>query len=133
MSRASVDAFLAEAAFAVVGASNNRDKYGNKVLRCYAQNGRDVVAVHPHETSVEGKPCYARLTDVPGSPRAVSVVAPPAAAATIVEQADAAGVKHLWFQPGAEHDDAIADAERRGIAVIHGGPCLLVALGFRDV
>ena len=127
-----IERFLAVGSFAVVGASIDRAKYGNKVLRCYAQHRLPVVGVNPKLDLVEGVPCHARLTAIPGGPRAVSVVAPPAAAASIVADAQAAGVRHLWFQPGAEDDRAIATARDAGIEVIAGGPCLLVALGFRD-
>lgn len=127
-----IERFLATKSFAVVGASQDRAKYGNKVLRCYQQHGLPVVGVHPKLTEVEGVPCHPSLQAIPGPARAVSVVAPPAAAAQIVADAIAVGVKHLWFQPGAEAADAIAAARRAGIAVIADGPCLLVALGFRD-
>jgi len=125
--------FLAQGSFAVVGASTDRTKYGNKVLRCYLQHGLPVVAVNPGHASVEGVKSFASLREVPADVRAASVVAPPALAARIVEDAQARGIAHLWFQPGAEDDAATAAAERAGIAVIAGGPCLLVALGFRDV
>lgn len=124
--------FLAVGAFAVVGASADRAKYGNKVLRCYAQHALPVVGVHPKLTAVEGVPCYASLAAIPGPPRAASIVAPPAAAAAIVADAKAAGVRELWFQPGAEDEAAIAAARAAGLHVIANGPCLLVALGFRD-
>ena len=125
--------FLAVGSFAVVGASTDRAKYGNKVLRCYAQHGLPVVGVNPKLTTVENVPCHPSLAAVPGPARAASVGAPPAAAASIVADAQAAGVRHLWFQPGAEDDAAIATARAAGIEVIAGGPCVLVALGFRDV
>lgn len=124
--------FLAVGSFAVVGASADRAKYGNKVLRCYAQHGLPVVGVHPKLTTVENVACYPSLAAVPGGPRAASVVAPPAAAAAIVADAKAAGVTELWFQPGAEDPAAIAAARAAGLHVIADGPCLLVALGFRD-
>ncbi|MCA8964567.1 MAG: CoA-binding protein [Planctomycetes bacterium] len=127
-----IASFLAVGSFAVVGASSDRDKYGNKVLRCYLQHDLPVVGVNPKSTTVEGVPCHARLTDVPGPPRAVSVVAPPAAAAKILADAEASGVQHVWFQPGAEDPAAVDAARARGLQVIAGGPCLLVALGFRD-
>jgi len=60
------------------------------------------------------------------------VVAPPVAAAAIVADARARGIQHLWFQPGAEDEAVIAAALRGDMNVIAGGPCLLVALGFRD-
>ena len=128
-----IAAFLAVGSFAVVGASADRAKYGNKVLRCYRQHGLPVVGVHPKASEVEGVPVYAALAAIPGAPRAVSVVAPPAAAAAIVADAHAAGVRHLWFQPGAEDAAAVAHARQLGLNVVADGPCLLVALGFRDV
>ncbi|MBL8749580.1 MAG: CoA-binding protein [Planctomycetes bacterium] len=128
-----IERFLATKSFAVVGASQDRAKYGNKVLRCYQQHGFPVVGVHPKLTEVEGVPCHASLKAIPGPARAVSVVAPPAAAAQIVADAIAAGVKHMWFQPGAEEAGAIATARKAGISVVADGPCVLVALGFRDV
>ena len=91
-----------------------------------------IVGVNPKLTEVEGVPCHASLRAIPGAPRAVSIVAPPAAAAAIVADAQAAGVQHLWFQPGAEDATAIAAARAAGIHVIAFGPCLLVALGYRD-
>ena len=128
-----VAAFLAVGSFAVVGASADRAKYGNKVLRCYQQHGLPVVGVHPKLSACEGAAVHPSLAAVPGAPRAVSVVAPPAAAAGIVQDAIAAGCRHLWFQPGAEEAGAIAAARADGLSVIADGSCVLVALGFRDV
>jgi predicted CoA-binding protein len=128
-----VAAFLAVGSFAVVGASCDRAKYGNKVLRCYQQHGLPVVGVHPKLSACEGAAVHPSLAVVPGAPRPVSVVAPPAAAAGIVQDAIAAGCRHLWFQPGAEEAGAIAAARAAGLSVIADGSCVLVALGFRDV
>ena len=50
-----IDIFLDAEAYGVVGASANRDKYGNKVLRCYIQNGYRVIPVNPKEKEIEGK------------------------------------------------------------------------------
>src|SRR5262245_42325379 len=69
--------FLAQGSFAVVGASTDRAKYGNKVLRCYLQHGLPVVAVNPGHASVEGVVAYPSLRAVPATVRAASVVAPP--------------------------------------------------------
>jgi predicted CoA-binding protein len=124
--------FLAADRFAVVGASTDRAKYGNKVLRCYQQHGMPVVGINPKVANVEGVPCHASLVAAGAPAPAVSVVAPPAAAPAIVADAIAAGVTQLWFQPGAEHDGAIAVARAAGLTVIAHGPCLLVALGFRE-
>ena len=130
--RPDIAAFLDQGSFAVVGASQDRAKYGNKCLRCYQQHGLPVAAVNPKGVDVEGAKGYASLALVPETVRAASVVAPPAAAMGIVKDAIARGVRHLWFQPGAEEAAASAAARSAGIHVIDDGACVLVALGFHD-
>jgi len=50
----------------------------------------------------------------------------------VVREAHAAGVTHVWMQPGAESDEAIRTAEALGMNVIAGGPCVLVVMGYRE-
>lgn len=128
MSDPAIARFLAARAFAVAGASSDRAKFGNRVLRHYHAHGRDVVAIHPRETAIEGIPAYSELARVPTTPEAVSIVTPPAITARIVDDALALGIALLWMQPGAESPDAIRRALDRGAEVIHGGPCVLVEL-----
>ncbi len=124
--------FLAEGPFAVVGASADRRKYGNKVLRAYVQSGRKVFPVHPREAEIEGLAAYPDLASLPEPVRGISIVTPPAVSERIVEQAAAVGVRRLWFQPGAESPRALERAESLGLEVIGDGACALVALGYRD-
>lgn len=125
--------FLASPSFAVVGASPDRTKYGNKVLRCYIQNQRPVVPVHPSADEVEGLKAVKNLTALGRSDVGVSIITPPPVTLKVVEEAIKLGITRLWMQPGAESDQAITLAEENGIEVIAGGPCVLVVLGFRDV
>jgi predicted CoA-binding protein len=128
-----IDEFLAGDVFAVVGASANRQKYGNKVLRAYLQAGRRVFPVNPNAEQIEGQKSYPDITSLPERAHGISIVTPPAVTERIVEQAEAAGVQYLWMQPGAESPAAIRKAEELGLTLIHSGPCALVVLGFRDV
>lgn len=127
-----IDDFLSQGPWAVVGASTNREKYGNKVLRCYLQRGRDVYAVNPGETEVEGIECFPSVSALPDDVRGLSIITPPAVTEKIVSEASARGIKRLWMQPGAESARAIDLAEELGLSLIAGGPCLLVVLGFRE-
>jgi predicted CoA-binding protein len=127
-----VDAFLATGPFAVVGASVDRSKYGNKVLRCYQQHGKEVYPINARATEVEGLKAYPSLASLPVRARAISIITPPAITEQVVRDAAAAGVTHVWMQPGAESDAAIREAEALGMTVIAGGPCLLVVLGYRE-
>jgi len=127
-----VAAFLDAGPFAVVGASTDRLKYGNKVLRCYQQHGKEVYPINPKATEVEGLKAYPSLAALPVKVRAISVITPPAATEQVVREAAAAGVTHVWMQPGAESDEAIRTAEALGLSVLAEGPCLLVVLGYRE-
>ncbi|MDA0948690.1 MAG: CoA-binding protein [Planctomycetota bacterium] len=127
---ADLERFLACSTFAVVGASDDRAKYGNKVLRCYQQAGRDVVPVHPRLTEVEGLTAASSLAALEEVPEAVSIITPPAVSEGVIDEAVRLGIQHVWLQPGAEHEDAMERARAAGVNVIGHGPCLLVVLGF---
>lgn len=134
MSRATVDerieAFLAEGPWAVVGASADRAKFGNQVLRCYQRHGKaPVYPVNPSGGEIEGLTAYASLSDLPETARAVSIITPPAVTEHVVAEALRLGIEHLWMQPGAESRRALELAEEAGVEAIAGGPCLLVVLG----
>jgi predicted CoA-binding protein len=127
-----IDAFLKSESFAVIGASTDRSKYGNKVLRCYQQHGKTVYPVNPKAPEVEGLKAYPSLAALPVAVKAISVITPPMATEQVVRDAAAAGVTHIWMQPGAESQSAIAAAESLGMSVIAGGPCLLVVVGYHE-
>jgi predicted CoA-binding protein len=127
-----IQSFLASGPFAVVGASVDRSKYGNKVLRCYQQHGREVYPINARAEEVEGLKAYPSLAALPVPVKAISVITPPAITEQVVRDAAVAGVTHIWMQPGAESDEAIRLAEAAGMAVIAGGPCLLVVLGYHE-
>ncbi len=128
-----IRSFLEQGPWAVVGASTDRRKYGNKVLRCYLQKGKvPVHPVNPRDGVIEGLTAYRSLSELPWPARAISIITPPAVTETIVEEAARCGIRHLWLQPGAESPRALELAERAGLEVIAGGPCLLVALGYRE-
>jgi predicted CoA-binding protein len=124
--------FLASPAFGVVGASTRRHKYGNKVLRCYQQNGRRAIPVNPHETEIEGVATVASVLDLPDDVQSISVITPPTVTERVVQEAIRKGVRHVWMQPGAESAKAVADCQAAGINVIADGSCVLVVLGYRD-
>jgi predicted CoA-binding protein len=127
-----IQTFLAGRRFAVVGASSSREKYGNKVLRAYLQDGRDAVPVNPAGGEIEGLTAATSLAAVPGEIDGVSIITPPPVTEKVVDQAIERGIKHIWMQPGAESANAIERAEQSGASVIAGGPCILVTLRYRE-
>jgi len=129
---ARIDTFLAAAAFGVAGASTNRDKYGNKVLRCYLQNDLEVVPINPRAEQIEGVACVASVSDLPDEVKSLSVITPPKITEQVVEAAIARGIENIWMQPGAESPAAVARCKEAGINVIADGSCLLVVLHYRE-
>ena len=125
-------AFLAGGPHAVVGASRDRDKYGNKVLRCYLQHGRRGFPVNPQSGQIEGLAAYGDLGTLPEPVHGISVITPPRISEWVIEQAAALGIEQVWMQPGAESIAAIARAEAAGMSVIADGSCILVELGYAD-
>src|SRR5512143_2074486 len=127
-----IDRFLGSTAFGVAGASTRRHKFGNKVLRCYLQNGRRAIPVNPRETIIEGVACVAGVADLPREVQSLSVITPPSVTERVVEEAIRMGVRNIWMQPGAESELAIAACRRADVNVIADGSCVLVVLGFRE-
>ena len=127
-----IERFLNGSPFAVAGASKNRDKYGNKVLRCYQQNQMEVFPLNPTADAIEGLEAFSSLADCPVKPHGVSIITPPAVTEQIVNQAIELGIENIWMQPGAESPEAVSTAESAGINVIAGGPCILVVLGYHE-
>ena len=127
-----ISQFLASPAFGVVGASTNREKYGNKVLRCFQQSGKKAIPVNPNEPEIEGVPCAATINDLPADVVSISMITPPVVTAKLVPLAIEKGIKNIWMQPGAEHPDAVALCREKGVNVIADGSCVLVVLGYHE-
>lgn len=124
----SVEQFLASTSFAVAGASTRPDKFGNKIFRALLASGRSTSPLNPVEREIEGHPAYKSLGDLPAVPQALSIVTPPQVTRTVVTEAIALGVKHLWMQPGAQDAEASQAARAAGLTVIDDGTCILVEL-----
>lgn len=127
-----IEQFFASPVFGIVGASANRDKYGNKVLRCYQQNKLQAIPVNPTEIEIEGLACVASVASLPDDVQSLSIITPPKITEKVVEQAAAHGIKNIWMQIGSESPAAIQYCEEQGLNVIADGSCVLVVLGYHD-
>ena len=123
-----IEQFLSAGSFAVAGASTDRSKYGNQVLKALAKHSSTVYPINPKADEVEGLKAYPRIDALPRVPESLSIVTPPAVTRQIVQDAIEAGVRCVWMQPGAEDDEAIEAAKQAGMTVICDGECVLVAL-----
>jgi predicted CoA-binding protein len=112
---------------AIIGASNDRKKFGNKAVRAFLQQNYRVYPVNPNETEVEGLTAYKSILDVPERPNMVSLYVPPPVVLKILRDIATKGCDELWMNPGTESDAALAEAERLGLNVIQA--CSIIGVG----
>lgn len=87
--------------FAVVGASSDPSKYGNRIYRNLRGKGYKVFAVNPGAEDVDGDKAWSKLTDLPETPTVAVLVIPAPRGLAVLDQAAEAGVSRIWVQPGA--------------------------------
>lgn len=112
---------------AIIGASGNRNKYGNKAFRAFQQQGYTVYPVNLSETEVEGVRAYRSILDVPVRPDMISVYIPPAELLKILPDIAVKGCDELWLNPGTESPEVLAEAERLGLNAIQA--CSILGVG----
>ena len=87
---------------ALIGASNDRSKYGNKIYRDLRNKGYNVTPINPKEEKIEGDRAYTSIEEMKELPDIANFVVPPPVAIKIAQNITNLGIKHLWFQPGSE-------------------------------
>jgi hypothetical protein len=110
---------------AVIGASNNRNKFGNRAVRAYAAQGWRVYPVNPKEDQIEGLPCYRGIADVPAAVDRASLYVPPIVGIHLLDAIRALGTKELWVNPGSGSPALLARAEQLGLVAVEA--CSIVA------
>jgi uncharacterized protein len=112
---------------AVVGASSNRSKFGNKALRAFQAEGYTVVPVNPNEAAVEGLRSYPSVLDVPQAIDMATVYVPPEIGIGLLDDFEKKQIPEIWFNPGADSDEILAEARRRRLNVI--AACSIIGIG----
>ena len=113
---------------AIVGASADHAKFGNKAVRAYTQRGYHVYPINPHEATIEGWPVYRSLADVPDAELdRVSFYLPPAVGLAALDDVARKKVGELWLNPGADSPEVQAKARQLGLNVV--AACSIVDIG----
>jgi hypothetical protein len=112
---------------AIVGASSNRHKFGNKALRAFRAEGYTVLAINPNEAEVEGIKTYPSVLDVPHPIDMATVYVPPEIGQGLLAEFEKKQIPEIWFNPGAESDELLAEARQRKLNVI--AACSIVGIG----
>lgn len=112
---------------AILGASTERVKFGNKSVRAHLAAGWRVYPVNPKETEVEGEKAYPSLAEVPRPLDRVSVYLPPPVTLKMLPALADSGAAEVYFNPGSADATVLAEARRLGIPALDA--CSIVALG----
>ena len=112
---------------AVIGASSDRRKFGNKALRAFAQQGYIVYPINPHEREIEGHPAFASVLDVPGPIDMATIYVRPAVGVRVMDDLAAKQVGEIWLNPGADGPEVVARAGQLGLKTIQA--CSIIAIG----
>ena len=95
---------------AIIGASTDRRKYGNKAVRAWLKAGATVVPVNPKAGSVEGIPCVPSILDYPDAIDIASFYVPPQVGLHVIEEIAEKGISEVYVNPGAESDELLERA-----------------------
>lgn len=112
--------------WAVVGANQDREKYGNMIYRKLKSSGYTVYPVNPMYETVEGDKCYKDLSSLPEVPEVIDMVVSPKRGKPIIEEAARLGIKNIWLQPGTFDDELLEMIAQKGLTGVQA--CVLVAV-----
>ena len=112
---------------AVIGASSNRSKFGNKALRAFARQGYTVIPINPTETEVEGVRAYPSVMDVPGTIDIATVYVPGSVGVRILDDLARKGIPEVWLNPGADDRQVVEKARALGLKTVQH--CSIIAIG----
>jgi predicted CoA-binding protein len=112
--------FMAQKRFAVVGATDNAEKYGHQIFKNLKNRGYEVYPVNPRLKELEGIRCYPSLADIPVKVDVVDFVVPPNVTEEILKKCKELRLSCVWLQPGSESEAAIAFCHNNNLKVVHG-------------
>jgi predicted CoA-binding protein len=112
--------FMAQKKFAVIGATDNPEKYGNRIFKNLTKRGYEVYPVNPNLKELEGTKCYPTLSDIPVKVDVVDFVVPPNVTESVLKECQKLGLDNIWLQPGSESDAAIAYCRDNNFKVVYG-------------
>lgn len=112
---------------AVIGASSDRSKFGNKALRAFRNNGYTVVPIHPSEKEVEGEPAYGSVLDYEGPIDEATFYVTPRVGEKVLDEISKKGIAKVWLNPGADGANVVARAKALGLNAVRA--CSIIAIG----
>ncbi len=115
--------------WAVVGASDNPERYSYRIIRLLKERGYTVYPVSPKLKELMGLKVYPSIREIPKPVDVVDMVVNPRIGINVMQEVADQGIRYVWLQPGAESDEIHAFAGEKGIAAIDA--CILAVLSIK--
>lgn len=112
---------------AVIGASSDRRKFGNRALRAFRQQGHTVIPINPNEAEIEGLKTYPSVLDVPGPIDMATFYVPPEVGLRVIDEVARKGVSEVWLNPGADGDAVLERARALNLKPVVA--CSIMGIG----
>ncbi len=112
--------------WAVIGANENREKYGYKIYKTLKSQGYTVYPVNPNYETIEGDKCYPDLSSLPEKPEVLDMVVSPKRGMDVLKEADKLGIRNIWLQPGTYNDQLMELIKEKGLNAVKA--CILISL-----
>ena len=112
---------------AVIGASSDRGKFGNKALRAFRNQGYKVIPINPTEAEVEGETVYKSVLDYEGTIDEATMYVNPRVGEKVLDDIAAKGIPMVWLNPGADGANVVARAKALGLNAVRA--CSIIAIG----
>lgn len=118
-----------ETRIAVVGASNNPDKYGNIIVKNLAGKGYTVLPVNPKAETIAGLPVFADLASLEPPVHIVDIVTPPPVTLAVLAKVAELGLPNVWLQDGSFDDAVLAYVATAPFKTVYNA-CIMVVSNF---
>ena len=112
---------------AVIGASKDRSKFGNKAVRAYLSKGYEVIPINPNEKEIEGLRCFGSVLSISKEVDIALFYVPPSIGLRILEEVAKKGIKRVYFNPDTESPKLEKRARELGLEPVIG--CAIHAIG----
>jgi len=112
---------------AVIGASSNRRKFGNKAVRAFLNQGYTVIPINQSEAVIEGLTAFRSVLDVPGPIDLATLYVPPSVGRVVLEDVAQKGIPEVWFNPGTDSPDLVERARALSLTAVTG--CSILRIG----
>lgn len=120
------DYMLSLQKWAVVGASDNPEKYGYKIFKKLLNHGYEVYPVNPGLVDIEGIKVYPSLSSIPEKINVVDFVVNPSIGKAIIKEVKQLGIENVWLQPGTRSEEIDQIVSETNINMVKD--CVLVSL-----